>query len=107
MSADSLFHWVPLTFLVILVVLIARTIHSRRVKAQEASWKPAELQTAELVYAEKTLRMDWPIGLVARVDRAYSLANSTLVLTELKRRKRARAYLSYQTLSNSQHRSWH
>lgn len=89
-----LFHWVMLALLVILAVFVARAIRRRGVKAQETSWKPAELETARLAFAEKTFRVEWPFRLIARVDRAYRLANSTLVLTELKRRKPARAYAS-------------
>lgn len=53
--------------------------------AERAS-RPAELAGAALVYRETAFRTDAPIRLVARVDRAYRMADGTLVLVELKTR---------------------
>jgi len=53
--------------------------------AERAS-RPDELRDAELVYQERLFRTSRPVGVVARVDRAYRLPSGVLVLVELKTR---------------------
>jgi CRISPR-associated exonuclease Cas4 len=53
---------------------------------QERASRPAELRDATLVYMEHAFRTDRPFRLIARLDRAYRIANGDLVLVELKTR---------------------
>lgn len=62
-------------------------------RASERHWLPAELQQAKLAFAEKTFRTWRPMGLIARVDRAYRL-DGELYLVEFKTRMRSIAYSS-------------
>lgn len=56
-------------------------------------WLPAELANASLTFAEKTFFCKGQLSLVARVDQAYSNAN-TLTLVDLKLRYANKVYLS-------------
>lgn len=62
-------------------------------RASERHWLRAELQQAKLAFAEKTFRTWRPMGLIARVDRAYRL-DGELYLVEFKTRMRSIAYSS-------------
>lgn len=53
---------------------------------QERASRPSELRDATLVYLEHAFRTDRPFRLIARLDRAYRIANGDLVLVELKTR---------------------
>ncbi|MCG2583874.1 PD-(D/E)XK nuclease family protein [Massilia sp. TS11] len=55
--------------------------------------KPRELVDAELLFAEQTFRIDAPLALSARVDRAY-LLRDLVILVELKTRAAPIAYRS-------------
>jgi CRISPR-associated exonuclease Cas4 len=65
-----------------------------RLRAREMAWRPRALRNASIEYAEKTFFTDRPFRLVAKIDRAYQSREFGLVLTELKRRRKARVYLS-------------
>ena len=75
----------------IVVVSLALAI-ARRQSAEtnaalaERAARPAALQDAELVYMERLFRASRPVGVVAKIDRAYRLPSGLLVLMELKTR---------------------
>ena len=75
----------------IVVVCLALAI-ARRQSAEtnaalaERASRPAALRDAELVYLEKLFRISRPVGLVAKLDRAYRLPSGLLVLVEFKTR---------------------
>lgn len=54
-------------------------------RAERASRPPA-LRDAELVYSESLFRSSKPVGVVAKIDRAYRLPSGLLVLVEFKTR---------------------
>lgn len=62
------------------------------VAARDSS--PEVLQDAKLVYMEKLFRVATPIGLSARLDRAYQMLSGEIVLMELKSRRINRAFAS-------------
>ncbi len=62
-----------------------RSLETHAVRAERAS-RPAALRDAELVYLEKLFRISTPVGLVAKLDRAYRLPSGLLVLVEFKTR---------------------
>lgn len=83
--------WVGVLAMVALVALpFARRLAAGT--ATERSSRPRALASAELVYMEKLFRIDHPIRLVAKLDRAYRLRSGSLVLVELKTRGRDRLY---------------
>ena len=61
---------------------------SHRSNAALAEWasRPAALRDAELVYMERLFRISTPVGLVAKLDRAYRMPSGLLVLVEFKTR---------------------
>jgi len=90
--------WVALSVvgLVILVSWIAARIHRRSTEARaiELASRPKALRDAKLVYMEKLFRVQTPIRLVARLDRAYRTPDGQVVLVELKTRWIHKAYLA-------------
>ena len=73
------------------VVCLALAIvwkQSHRSNAALAEWasRPAALRDAELVYMERLFRISTPVGLVAKLDRAYRMPSGLLVLVEFKTR---------------------
>lgn len=66
-----------------------RLTRARRV---ELASRPEDLADANLVYMEERFRARRPIPLVARIDRAYRVADGAIVLVELKTRWKSRAY---------------
>ena len=62
-----------------------RSLQTNAARAERAL-RPAALRDAELVYMEKLFRISTPVGLVAKLDRAYRLPSGLLVLVELKTR---------------------
>lgn len=75
----------------IVVVCLALAI-ARRQSAEpnaalsERASRPAALWDAELVYLERLFRASKPVGVTAKIDRAYRLPSGLLVLVELKTR---------------------
>ena len=67
------------------LVIWLRLKVTRFVLAEEAS-RPEALREAELVYMEKLFRISRPVGLVAKLDRAYRTPSGVIVLLELKTR---------------------
>lgn len=53
--------------------------------AEETS-RPEALREAKLVYMEKLFRISRPVGLVAKLDRAYRMPSGVIVLVEFKTR---------------------
>jgi len=53
--------------------------------AERAS-RPAALRDAELVYMERLFRVSTPVGLMAKLDRAYRMPSGVIVLVEFKTR---------------------
>ncbi len=62
-----------------------RSLESHAAWAERAS-RPAALRDAELVYMERLFRISTPVGLVAKLDRAYRMPSGLLVLVEFKTR---------------------
>jgi len=77
-----------------LLLLLWRAHTHRRVGLAEKAWKPESLKTAALEHAERTFVTERPFRLVAKIDRAYRTPSGLLVLMELKRPPRPRAYRS-------------
>ena len=70
---------------VCLALAIARRQSTNAALAERAS-RPAALRDAELVYLERLFRTSKPIGVVAKIDRAYRMPSGLLVLVEFKTR---------------------
>ena len=70
-----------------------RSLETHAARAERAS-RPAALRDAELVYLEKLFRISTPVGLVAKLDRAYRLPSGLLVLVEFKTRWSNQPFLS-------------
>jgi CRISPR/Cas system-associated exonuclease Cas4 (RecB family) len=62
-----------------------RSVTSEAARAEQTS-RPRALRDAELVYMERLFRISSPVGVVAKIDRAYRLPSGLLVLVELKTR---------------------
>ena len=78
---------------VVIVVRLERS--SDEAEARERLWLPDELRSARLLFAEpKAMRIERPVALVARVDRAYRDDNGWLTVVELKTRKKHVVYAS-------------
>jgi hypothetical protein len=90
MGAEHL-AWIGLVL--ILAPLLVRWLSARALRRSTLEWHPEELRAARLVYAEKTFRADGQPRIIARLDRAYRVADH-LVLVELKNRSIHRTYLS-------------
>lgn len=83
--------WVGVLALAALVVwLLARRLAGT--VGTERSSRPKALASAELAYMEQLFRINHPIRLAAKLDRAYRLRGGSLVLVELKTRWRDRPY---------------
>ena len=70
-----------------------RSLETHAARAERAL-RPAALRDAELVYMEKLFRISTPVGLVAKLDRAYRLPSGLLVLVEFKTRWSNQPFLS-------------
>ena len=70
-----------------------RSLETHAARAERAS-RPAALWDADLVYMERLFRISTPIGLVAKLDRAYRLPSGLLVLVEFKTRSSNQPCLS-------------
>lgn len=68
-----------------LVIRWRRSVETDAALAERAS-RPDALRDAELVYMERLFRTSKPVGVVAKIDRAYRLPSGLLVLVELKTR---------------------
>lgn len=68
-----------------LVIAWRRSVTTDAALAERAS-RPDALRDAELVYMERLFRTSKPVGVVAKIDRAYRLPSGLLVLVELKTR---------------------
>lgn len=66
---------------------------SMAVEAERAS-RPEELSDAKLVHMERLFRVSKPVGMVARLDRAYQMPSGLVVLVEFKSRGINRPFLS-------------
>lgn len=67
------------------LVIAWGSVETDAVLAEQAS-RPDALRDAELVYMERLFRTSKPVGVVAKIDRAYRLPSGLLVLVELKTR---------------------
>lgn len=79
---------------VTVLAAIARAAARQRVVREEQQWRPDEMRNADLAFAEKDFYIDTPDRIVARVDRVYRRPDNVHVVTELKRRDRARVFES-------------
>ena len=68
-----------------LVMARWRLLETNAARAERAS-RPAALWDADLVYMERMFRISTPVGLVAKLDRAYRLPSGLIVLVEFKMR---------------------
>ena len=62
-----------------------RSLETNATRTERTS-RPAALRDAELVYRERLFRISTPVGLVAKLDRAYRMPSGLLVLVEFKTR---------------------
>ena len=62
-----------------------RSLETHAAWAERAS-RPVALRDAELVYMERLFRISTPVGLVAKLDRAYRMPSGVIVLVEFKTR---------------------
>ena len=76
-----------------LVMARWRSLETHAAWAERAS-RPVALRDAELVYMERLFRISTPVGLVAKLDRAYRLPSGLLVLVEFKTRWSNQPFLS-------------
>jgi CRISPR-associated exonuclease Cas4 len=76
-----------------LVMAWRRSLETNAARAERAS-RPAALRNAELVYMERLFRISTPVGLVAKLDRAYRMPSGLLVLVEFKTRWSNQPFLS-------------
>lgn len=90
MSAMSI---VAIVLCLIFVIALARAVRRSALRSHEYAWRPEALKHAPIAYAEKQFFTRQPFPLVAKIDRAYRTGDG-LVLVELKRRRRRRAYTS-------------
>ena len=75
------------------LVMARRRSETDAARAERAS-RPAALRDAELVYMERLFRISTPVGLVAKLDRAYRMPSGLLVLVEFKTRWSNQPFLS-------------
>ncbi len=68
-----------------LVMARWRSVETDAARTERAS-RPVALRDAELIYMERLFRSSTPVGLVAKLDRAYRLPSGLLVLVEFKTR---------------------
>ena len=78
----------------VLAAAIALACRRQRLQFRERSSLPKELKDAHLEFAERLFHTKWPFPLFAKIDRAYTAADGSLVLTELKRRFHPQAFRS-------------
>jgi len=68
-----------------LVMARWRSVETDAARTERAS-RPVALRDAELIYMERLFRVFTPVGLVAKLDRAYRMPSGLLVLVEFKTR---------------------
>ena len=71
-----------------------RLSHASRAALAERTSRPKALRDATLVYMEKQFRISNPVGLVAKLDRAYRTPHGVIVLVEFKTRSLNQPFLS-------------
>ncbi len=76
------------------MALAWRRSHASRATLAERTSRPRALRDATLVYMEKQFRISNPVGLVAKLDRAYRMPSGMIVLVEFKTRRLDRPLLS-------------
>lgn len=70
-----------------IALLIAwRVPHNTNAALAEWASRPDALRDAELVYMERLFRIFMPVGLAAKIDRAYRMPSGLIVLVEFKTR---------------------
>jgi CRISPR-associated exonuclease Cas4 len=69
-------------------------LHAVNAGLAERALRPEGLRDAELVHVEKQFRISQPLGLAAKIDRAYRMPSGLIVLVELKTRWVNRPFLS-------------
>ncbi|EKD96634.1 MAG: hypothetical protein ACD_23C01368G0002 [uncultured bacterium] len=78
---------------IVVVLVHRRSPVSMAIETERAS-RPEELSDAKLVHTETLFRVSKPVGLVARLDRAYQMPSGLVVLVEFKSRWINRPILS-------------
>ena len=88
--------WVVCSVAVVCIALIHGHWLSRGAIAvlAECASRPEVLLDAKLEYMEELFRVFKPVGLVAKLDRAYRMPSGLIVLVELKCRRINRPFLS-------------
>ena len=94
MTTDTLGWLLGAIFAATILVMLAKAAGRQRVVREEQQWRPNEMRNAELAFAEKDFYINSPDRIVARVDRVYRRPDRVHVVTELKRRDRARVFES-------------
>ena len=78
----------------LVLVLLWRRSNANNAALAERTSRPKALRDATLVYMEKLFRISKPVGLVAKLDRAYRMPSGMIVLLEFKTRSLDRPVLS-------------
>ena len=93
----SALGWVVLGSIVIVCLALAiawwQSVETEAAGTERVS-RPEALRDAELVYMEKLFRTAKPVGVAAKLDRAYRTPSGLLVLVELKTRWINQPYIS-------------
>ena len=76
------------------LVMARRRLHETHAARAERVSRPVALRDAELIYMERLFRISTPVGLVAKLDRAYREPSGLIVLVEFKTRWRNQPFLS-------------
>jgi hypothetical protein len=93
MPAWVTFGTAVLGMCIVVVLVHRRSPVSMAIETERAS-RPEELSDAKLVHTETLFRVSKPVGLVARLDRAYQMPSGLVVLVEFKSRWINRPILS-------------
>jgi hypothetical protein len=93
MPAWVTFGTAVLGMCIVVVLVHRRSPVSMAIETERAS-RPEELSDAKLVHTETLFRVSKPVGLVARLDRAYQMPSGLVVLVEFKSRWINRPLLS-------------
>ena len=78
----------------VLAVALVLAWYRQRLQFRERSSLPEDLKDASVEFAERLFHTKRPFPLFAKIDRAYTAADGSLVLTELKRRFHPQAFRS-------------
>ena len=94
MSALAWKIWCAVAVVGLSFVVVWRQSRATNAALAERASRPEALREAELVYMERLFRISNPVGLVAKLDRAYRMPSGLIVLVEFKTRWINQSFLS-------------